>query len=224
MYVYADMGNDTHKHKGQRQQLIDALRAKEIHDELVLKAMNAVPRHRFLDSSFEAFAYRDAAFPIRADQTISQPYTVAFQSQSLRLKPGAKVLEIGTGCGYQAAVLVEMGFKVFSIERQKSLFDFAKLLLPKLGYRLHQKFGDGYLGMPTFAPFDGIIVTAAAPSVPQALLEQLTIGGALIIPIGEDTEDQVMHRITRTDESKWERESLGLFRFVPMLKDVNRGG
>lgn len=216
------MKNDTHKHKGQRQQLIDALRAKDIHDERVLEAMNAVPRHRFFDSSFEAFAYRDAAFPIRADQTISQPYTVAFQSQLLRLEPGAKVLEIGTGSGYQAAVLVEMGFKVFSIERQKSLFDFAKLLLPELGYRLRQKFGDGYLGMPTFAPFDGIIVTAAAPSVPQALLDQLSIGGVLIIPVGEDAAGQVMHRVTRIAESKWETESMGLFRFVPMLKDVNR--
>ena len=163
------MDIDTPKHQGQRQHLIEVLRDKGILDENVLKAIGFVPRHAFLDSSFEQFAYRDAAFPIRAKQTISQPYTVAFQSQSLELKRGSKVLEIGTGSGYQSAILAELGFKVFSIERQKDLFDFSKTLLSKLGYNITQKFGDGFKGMPAFAPFDGIIVTAAAPSIPCLL-------------------------------------------------------
>jgi len=215
------MKQDSPRHQGQRKQLLDSLREKGIRNEAVLDAMDQVPRHFFLDSSFEPFAYRDAAFPIRADQTISQPYTVAFQTAALELSPGAKVLEIGTGCGYQAAVLVKYGFKTFSIERQKALFDFSKRLLLEMGIKLHQKFGDGYQGLPTYAPFDGILVTAAAPEIPQALLEQLAIGGKLIIPVGAEGQDQRMHRITRTDEEQWVTEDLGAFRFVPMLKDVN---
>ena len=173
------MSQDTAKHQGQRNHLIDELRSKGITNESVLAAMNRVPRHVFLDSSFEQFAYRDVAFPIRADQTISQPYTVAFQSQALGLERGSKVLEIGTGSGYQAAVLYEMGFKVYSIERQKELFDFSKSLLLNLKYKITQKFGDGYKGMPSYAPFDGILITAAAPEIPMDLVHQLNPEGVL---------------------------------------------
>jgi protein-L-isoaspartate(D-aspartate) O-methyltransferase len=215
---------DTTKHQGQRQHLIEVLKEKGIFDANVLHAIANVPRHEFLDSSFEEFAYRDVAFPIRAKQTISQPYTVAFQSQSLGLSRGAKVLEIGTGSGYQAAVLVEMGLKVFSIERQKDLFDFSKNILMKLGYNITQKFGDGYKGIPSYAPFDGIIVTAAAPDVPTDLLEQLSPDGSLIIPMGEPNNDQVMKRIKKSTISEgYKEEDLGSFRFVPMLKDIDSG-
>ena len=215
------MSQDTAKHQGQRNHLIDELRSKGITNESVLAAMNRVPRHVFLDSSFEQFAYRDVAFPIRADQTISQPYTVAFQSQALGLERGSKVLEIGTGSGYQAAVLCEMGFKVYSIERQKELFDFSKSLLLNLKYKITQKFGDGYKGMPSYAPFDGILITAAAPEVPMSLIHQLNPEGVLLMPLGGADDDQIMKRITFNKDGTLKEESLGNFRFVPMLKNVN---
>jgi protein-L-isoaspartate(D-aspartate) O-methyltransferase len=215
---------DTTKHQGQRQHLIQVLKEKGIFDNNVLQAIANVPRHQFLDSSFEEFAYRDVAFPIRAKQTISQPYTVAFQSQSLGLSRGSKVLEIGTGSGYQAAVLVEMGMKVFSIERQKDLFNFSKSILLKLGYNITQKFGDGYKGIPSYAPFDGIIVTAASPDIPGDLVEQLSPKGSLVIPIGYPENDQVMKRIKKSNTVEgYEEEDLGSFRFVPMLKDIESG-
>lgn len=215
------MSQDTAKHQGQRNHLIDELRSKGITNESVLAAMNRVPRHAFLDSSFEQFAYQDVAFPIRADQTISQPYTVAFQSQALGLERGSKVLEIGTGSGYQAAVLYEMGFKVYSIERQKELFDFSKSLLLNLKYKITQKFGDGYKGMPSYAPFGGILITAAAPEVPMDLVHQLNPEGVLLMPLGRADDDQIMKRITFNKDGTLKEESMGNFRFVPMLKNVS---
>ena len=215
------MSQDTAKHQGQRNHLIDELRSKGITNESVLAAMNRVPRHVFLDSSFEQFAYQDVAFPIRADQTISQPYTFAFQSQALCLERGSKVLEFGTGSGYQAAVLCEMGFKVYSIERQKELFDFSKSLLLNLKYKITQKFGDGYKGMPSYGPFDGILITAAAPEVPMDLVRQLNPEGVLLMPLGRADDDQIMKRITFNKDGTLKEESMGNFRFVPMLKNVS---
>ena len=212
--------NDLPKHKGQRNLLADTLSEKGIANSSVLKAVRKVPRHLFMESGFEQFAYQDKPFPIGAGQTISQPYTVAFQTELLQVKAGEKVLEVGTGSGYQAAILCEMGIKVYSIERIKELFDHSSLLLKKLGYNLTQKYGDGYKGMPAFAPFDGIVVTAGAPYVPKALMEQLKIGGRLVIPVGEDS--QTMMLITRVDEKKYKQEQKGLFRFVPMLKEKEK--
>lgn len=217
------MRSDSPRHQGQRLHLVEQLRERGIVDERVLEAIGQVPRHLFLDSSFEQYAYRDAAFPIRAQQTISQPYTVAFQTESLRVASGAKILEIGTGSGYQAAVLAAMGYKVYTIERQKELFDFSKGLLQELGYRVTQKFGDGYKGMPAFAPFDGILVTAAAPSLPQELLEQLRPEGRLIVPVGDVESEQSMHAVWMDATGARHEEVLGQFRFVPMLKDVDAG-
>lgn len=199
--------------------MVQVLREKGIVNEAVLTAISRVPRHLYVDSSFEQYAYQDNAFPIRANQTISQPFTVAVQSDLLNVKPGDKVLEIGTGSGYQAAVLCEMGIKVYSIERQKELFDHTKPLLTSLGYHPTLKFGDGYKGMPTYAPFDGIVVTAAAPEVPNALLAQLKIGGRLIIPVGEAGDVQRMYCITRKGEKQFSRAVYGDFRFVPMLSN-----
>ncbi len=213
---------DLPKHQGQRQQLLAILRGKGIDNEAVLAAMGRVPRHAFLESSFEEFAYQDVAFPIASGQTISQPYTVAFQSNALGLAAGAKVLEIGTGSGYQAAVLEELGYRVYTIERQKALFDFSKRLLAELGYtRMNQKFGDGYKGLPAFAPFDGIIITAAAPALPTELLDQLSPSGVLIVPIGAVESEQRMLKVRRGSDGEWLHEDLGSFRFVPMLKDVS---
>jgi len=211
---------DTFKHQGLRKQLVLLLKNKGIIDVKVLEAMNKVPRHLFLDSSFEAHAYQNKAFPIGADQTISHPFTVAFQSELMKLKEDDVVLEIGTGCGYQTAVLLELGVKVYSIERQQELFKKTKLFLPKLGYRAKQLiFGDGYKGLPEYAPFDSIIVTAGAPFVPKPLLAQLKIGGRLVIPIGNDP--QVMHLYLRTSATEFKKETFGEFRFVPMLADKN---
>lgn len=210
------MRSDSLKHQGLRNQLADRLKEQGIADEGVLVAIRKVPRHWFLDSSFEEYAYQDKAFPIAAGQTISQPLTVAMQSQLLGLKPGSKVLEIGTGSGYQCAVLCEMGLKVFSIERQKELFDSSSLVLRSMGHRPTLKFGDGYQGMPSYAPFDGIIVTAAAADVPKTLLAQLKTGGRLVIPVGADDE-QRMQVFFRKSETEFDRSEHGSFRFVPML-------
>ena len=211
---------DTFKHQGLRQQLLNVLKNKGIKDVNVLKAIGKIPRHLFMDSSFLDHAYQDKAFPIGADQTISQPYTVAFQSELLKIKPGDKILEIGTGSGYQTAVLCELGAKVYSIERQNELFKKTSKFLPKLGYRPKKLiFGDGYIGLEEEAPFDGIIVTAGAPFVPKPLLSQLKIGGRLVIPVGDDV--QVMTMFTRKGQKQFEQEEFGEFRFVPLLEDKN---
>jgi len=211
---------DTLKHQGLRNQLAKAIAAKGIENKNVLAAIAKIPRHLFLDSSFENFAYQDKAFPILADQTISQPYTVAYQTQLLEIMPGNKVLEIGTGSGYQTAVLMEMQAEVYSVERQNELFKKTKLFLPKLGYRpRHLGFGDGYKGLPDHAPFDKIIVTAGAPFVPKALLAQLKLGGMLVIPIG--TTKQLMYLYKRTAVKHFEKHELEACKFVPMLEKKN---
>ena len=211
---------DTAKHQGLRNQLATVLKAKGILDENVLNAIRKIPRHLFIDSSFESHAYQDKAFPIAAEQTISQPYTVAFQSQTLEVKKGDKVLEIGTGSGYQTAVLLELKAEVYSIERQHELFKKTSLFLPKLGYKPKKFiFGDGYKGLPEKAPFDKIIVTAGAPFVPKPLLGQLKIGGMLLIPVGDDT--QIMTLFFRKSAKEFEKHELGDFAFVPMLEERN---
>jgi len=203
-----------------RQQLVDTVRKKGIKDKAVLNAIGKIPRHLFMDSGFIDHAYVDKAFPIAADQTISQPYTVAFQSELLQVKPGDKVLEIGTGSGYQCAVLIELGAKVYSIERQKELFKKTSKFLPKIGYRAKKLiFGDGYKGLPEEAPFDSIIVTAGAPFVPKALLSQVKVGGRLVIPVGDDV--QTMTLFVRKGAKEFEKHELGEFRFVPLLEDKN---
>ncbi len=211
---------DTTKHQGLRNRLVNVLIKKGITDKKVLQALKKIPRHLFMDSSFIDFAYQDKAFPILAGQTISQPYTVAFQTQLLAIVPKSKVLEIGTGSGYQTAVLLEMKAKVFSIERQQELFKKTKLFLPKLGYKPKALiFGDGYIGLKDEAPFDGIIVTAGAPFVPKPLLSQLKIGGRLVIPVGDKV--QIMTLFIRKSEKEFEKHEFGDFRFVPMLKEKN---
>jgi protein-L-isoaspartate(D-aspartate) O-methyltransferase len=211
---------DTLKHQGLRNRLVTILIEKEINDSNVLNAIKKIPRHLFMDSSFEDFAYQDKAFPIAANQTISQPFTVAFQSQLLEVKPNDKILEIGTGSGYQTAVLLELKAKVYSIERQKELYRKTKLFLPKLGYKPKKMiFGDGYIGMEEEAPFDGIIVTAGAPFVPKPLLSQLKVGGKLVIPVGDET--QIMTLFIRKSAKEFEKHEFGDFRFVPMLKKKN---
>lgn len=211
---------DTFKHKGLRQQLVEVVRSKGITDENVLHALGKVPRHLFMDSGFLDHAYQDKAFPIAADQTISQPYTVAYQTELLQVKKGDKILEIGTGSGYQAAILCEMGAKVYSIERQLELFKITSKFLPKLGYRAKKLiFGDGYKGLVEEAPFDGIIVTAGAPFVPKPLLSQLKIGGRLVIPLGKNI--QIMTLFIRKGEKDFEKHEFGEFRFVPLLEDKN---
>lgn len=207
---------DSFQHKGLRRKLVEEIRHKGIHDEKVLEAINKVPRHLFMDSSFIKFAYRDQAFPIRAGQTISQPYTVAFQTQLLEVKPMHKVLEVGTGSGYQAAVLAEMGVKVYTIERQKELYLLSQTLLNSLHYRIHFFYGDGYQGLPTYGPFDHIIITAAAPVIPEKLLDQLKTGGRLVVPLG-GSNSQVMTLIEKQDDKTYKKTEHGLFVFVPML-------
>jgi len=208
---------DTFKHKGLRKKLIEVLKIKGINSNAVLEAINNIPRHQFLDNAFLEFAYNDVAFPIGAGQTISQPYTVAFQSQLLNISKGEKVLEIGTGCGYQTAVLCELGAKVFNIERQKLLYEKTRIFLPKLNYTPKFFYGDGYLGLPTFAPFHKIIVTAGAPYIPEHLKQQLMVGGKLIIPVGEG-DIQIMHEILKTANSTYETKLHGEFKFVPLLE------
>ncbi len=211
---------DTSKHQGLRNQLANVLEAKGIIDKNVLKAIRKIPRHLFIDSSFEAHAYQDKAFPIAAEQTISQPYTVAFQSQTLAVKPNEKVLEIGTGSGYQTAVLLELKAVVYSIERQHELFKKTSNFLPKLGYKPKKFiFGDGYKGLQEQAPFDKIIVTAGAPYVPKPLLGQLKVGGKLLIPVGDKT--QIMTLFIRKSAKEFEKHELGDFAFVPMLEEKN---
>ena len=212
------MLKDTYKHKGLRAKLVKTVQEKGISDEAVLNAINNVPRHLFMDSSFLEFAYQDKAFPIGSGQTISQPFTVAYQSQLLQVQPGDKILEIGTGSGYQACVLIELGAKVFSIERQKNLYQRTKTVLPEIGYRPKLFYGDGYKGLPTFAPFDKIIITAGAPEVPKELLKQLKTGGIMVIPLGS-TSVQTMITIEKSGENKYKQVEHGSFRFVPMLSN-----
>jgi protein-L-isoaspartate(D-aspartate) O-methyltransferase len=211
---------DTLKHKGMRNQLAEIVKAKGINDKKVIQAIRSVPRHLFMDSGFEGHAYQDKAFPIAADQTISQPYTVAFQTELLEVSPGQKILEIGTGSGYQTAILLHLKARVYTIERQLELFKKTNLFFKKMGYRPKKfVFGDGYKGLPEEAPFDGIIVTAGAPEIPKSLLGQLKTGGRLVIPVGD--EEQVMVRIKRSSDKEFEKEEFGSFRFVPLLGDKN---
>jgi len=208
---------DSYRHQGMRRRLMDEVRNKGIVDQRVLDALGKIPRHLFLDSSFVEIAYQDKAFPIGSGQTISQPYTVAFMTELLEISSGQKVLEIGTGSGYQACVLLELGLKVYTIERQRQLYLKTKAFLPTIGYKPRFFYGDGYQGLPAFGPFDGIMVTAGAPEIPAPLLQQLAIGGKLVIPVGESS--QTMIRIIRTGEETYHREQHGAFRFVPLLKD-----
>jgi protein-L-isoaspartate(D-aspartate) O-methyltransferase len=212
---------DSYRHKGMRKRLVDDLRRRGIVDEDVLAAINAVPRHLFLEKAFEEHAYDDKPFPIGFQQTISQPYTVAYQTALLEVHPGDRILEIGTGSGYQAAVLAVMGARVYTIERQEGLYLKTKVLLAQLGYnKVRCFFGDGTQGLNDFAPYDKIIVTAGAPVVPEALKRQLRIGGILVIPVGENV--QYMYRITRLTEIEFKEESLDAFRFVPFLEGVQK--
>ena len=211
------MITDSFKHKGLRKALVEELAKKGITDARVLEAIGKVPRHIFLDSTLDNIAYQDKALPIGCDQTISQPFTVAFQTQLLEIKPNDKVLEIGTGSGYQTSVLCEMKAKVFSIERHKPLFVRAKSILELMKYNAKCFFGDGYKGLPTYAPFDKIIITCGAKTIPDDLISQMKSGGVLVIPIGDNT--QTMYRITKISEKELSTEKFGDFKFVPMLED-----
>lgn len=211
---------DTYRHKGLRQKLVQELGKKGISDQKILQAFIDIPRHYFIDKAFADWAYKDVAFPIDADQTISQPYTVAIQTQLLDVKKGDKILEIGTGSGFQACVLAYLGGKVYSIERQKKLFDRVSEFLPSIGYnQVRLLYGDGYLGAPRFAPFDKIIVTAGATEIPQVLFQQLKIGGIMVLPQGK-SEVLDMIRVTKISETEHQKEEFGKFRFVPFVKGV----
>jgi protein-L-isoaspartate(D-aspartate) O-methyltransferase len=213
---------DTYRHKGLRKQLVDVLREKGITDEGVLNAINNIPRHYFLDTALDHIAYEDRAFPISDGQTISQPYTVAYQTQLLKVKPNEKILEIGTGSIYQATVLAEMGTRVFTIERQKNLFDKTKQYIFKGKYpNLKFFYGDGFEGLPTYGPFDKVIITAAAPFIPPKLIDQLKPGGLMIIPL-ESGGHQRMLRLTKSQDGTYEEEAFSNFSFVPMLSGRNR--
>jgi protein-L-isoaspartate(D-aspartate) O-methyltransferase len=215
---------DTYQHKGLRKKLIDQLRNKGITSELVLEAMYNVPRHFFLDSAFDKIAYEDRAFPIGQEQTISQPYTVAYQTQLLNVHRGEKILEIGTGSVYQASILAELGAWVFTIERQRKLYDKNKDFFFKGRYpNIKFFYGDGFEGLPTYAPFNKILITAAAPEVPSKLVEQLKIGGLMVLPVGEEKKSQRMLRITKNADGTYEEEWFDYFSFVPMLKGKNGG-
>ena len=208
--------NDTYRHQGLRKQLVENLRNRNIRDERVLAAIGNVPRHFFMDSSFVEYAYQDKAFPISSGQTISQPYTVAVQTELLQVEKGMKVLEIGTGSGYQACILHELGAKVFSVERQFNLYKKVKQFFEKHGYNIKVFFKDGYEGLPTFSPFDRIIITAAVPEIPDMLKNQLNVGGIIVAPVGKSGH-QVMMRIIKQSEYQFIEESHGGFVFVPML-------
>ena len=212
---------DTHRHKGLRQQLVNELKTKGIKDERILQAFMDIPRHYFQEKTFSDWAYKDVAFPIDADQTISQPYTVAMQTALLDIKKGDKVLEVGTGSGFQACVLAHMGAKVYSIERQKKLYDKTEKFLHDIGYgQVRTLYGDGYDGAPRFAPFDKILITAGASEIPATLIEQLKPDGIMVIPLGEG-DLQKMLKITKTEEGTLKKENFGNYRFVPFLKGVN---
>ncbi len=211
--------SDNIRHQGMRKRLVEGLKIKGIRDENVLEALSKVPRHLFMESSFLNFAYKDQAFPIGAGQTISQPYTVAFQTQLLQVEKNDKILEIGTGSGYQAAVLLEMGARVYTIERQKELFQRVQAFLPEIGYNPACFFGDGYEGLPAFAPFDKILVTAGAATIPESLKNQLKTGGRLVIPVGK-ANHQEMLVIVRISDNEFKTEKHGGFVFVPLLKGV----
>lgn len=213
---------DSFRHQGLRKQLMEHLAKKGISNLEVLSAMNKIPRHLFMDNAFVNFAYQDKAFPIGSGQTISQPYTVAFQSQLLQIKPYEKVLEVGTGSGYQAAVLTLLEADVYTIERQRELFVKTKKFLPQLGYKCMFVYGDGYKGMPKFAPFDKIIITCGAPFIPEELVNQLKVGGRMVAPIG-DGDVQVMHLIEKISATETKITTHGGFSFVPMLNDKNNG-
>lgn len=213
---------DSFEAKGKRQKLINSLKDKGIENAEVLDAMNRVPRHQFMDHAFLNHAYQDKAFPIASGQTISQPYTVAYQTSLLAVSKRSKVLEIGTGSGYQAAILIEMGVRVYTIERHRVLFEKAQEILGRLGYSAHFFFGDGFEGKHQYGPYDGILVTAAAPDIPEQLLKQLKIGGRLVVPVGEG-DSQQMKLVIRTGEDEYETTNHGLFAFVPMLKGVVNG-
>ena len=213
---------DSFRHQGLRKQLVERLSEKGISDSEVLNAMNKIPRHLFMDTAFVNFAYKDKAFPIGAGQTISQPYTVAFQTQLLEIQPYDKVLEVGTGSGYQAAVLSLLDTEVFTVERQKELFLKTKKFLPELGYNCNFVYGDGYKGLPKFAPFDKIIITCGAPFMPEDLLKQLKAGGKMVAPIG-DGNVQVMHLIEKITETENKITTHGEFLFVPMLNKRENG-
>jgi protein-L-isoaspartate(D-aspartate) O-methyltransferase len=209
---------DNYREQGARKQLVEELKKKGIEDENVLKAIGKVPRHYFFDETFWNQAYKDIAFPIGEGQTISQPYTVAYQTQLLHVQKGDRVLEIGTGSGYQACILIELGAKVFTIERQEKLYEHTAEILPKIGYNARFFLGDGSRGIPKRAPYDKIIVTAGAPTVPEELLKQLNIGGILVIPVG-DQETQKMITVLKTGEHDYEKIVLDTFRFVPLVGD-----
>jgi protein-L-isoaspartate(D-aspartate) O-methyltransferase len=212
---------DSYRHKGLRKKLIDSIRDKGISDERVLDAMMNIPRHYFLDTALEHISYQDRAFPIGEGQTISQPYTVAYQTQLLEVEDYDKILEIGTGSAYQAIVLAEMGAHVFTIERQKKLFEQNKNFILKSKYpNIKFFYGDGFEGLPTYAPFDKIIITAAAPFIPPKLIEQLKVGGKMVIPLDEDGIQKMM-RITKNEDGSLEEEAFSNFSFVPMLKGRN---
>ena len=209
--------NENPRYQGMRKRLVEGLKIKGIRNEKVLEAIGKVPRHLFMESTFLQFAYKDQAFPIGAGQTISQPYTVGIQTQLLQIEKGDKVLEVGTGSGYQAAVLLEMGAKVFTVERQKELYTKVHKFLPEIGYNPACFFGDGYKGLPNFAPFDKIIVTAGATSVPEDLKQQLAINGRMVIPVGNEHR-QEMYVVIRISEDEFKSEKHGDFVFVPLLK------
>jgi len=213
---------DTFRHKGLRKKLVETVSKKGITNKKILEAINNVPRHLFMDTGFISFAYKDQAFPIGEGQTISQPYTVAFQTQLLEIERHEKVLEIGTGSGYQAAVLLELGARVYTIERHRKLFLKVQTLLPNLGYKPNFYYGDGYKGIPSFAPFDKILITAASARVPEELLKQLKIGGRMVIPVGGEGY-QEMTLIVKKGEGKYERSNHGGFVFVPMVSGINNG-
>lgn len=214
---------DTFRHQGLRRKLVETVKEKGIKEDNVLQAIGKVPRHLFMDNAFVEFAYKDNAFPIAAGQTISQPYTVAYQTQLLQVQKGERILEVGTGSGYQACVLCEMGARVFSIERQAELYKKTKTFLPTIGYNVKCFFGDGYAGLPTFAPFHKIIVTAGAPNIPEALIAQLKIGGIMVIPVNHNSFDgiQVMTTLVKKSEDNYDVTEWDTFRFVPLLQNKN---